>query len=216
MAESKITAIGKLAMPTSMPIKLQITGIITYKLGKKDVPAGPGIIFDGNYSVQKRNDTEALHHEVCNAYPQVIDAVDNNPDKYQQWFGSPNPDRIAKVKKVYEKCYRALMENTVTYYFRGPGCDIRIYAHSHYGINKLVLCELYIKANEKSTALDKDSKQQTLVHKCHTFTLILMMLILHMEQKIALKWPKMIQIKQQIMLKIIATFTAILWNSYHN
>ena len=166
MAESKITAIiGKLAMPTSMPIKLQITGIIKYKLGKKDVPAGPGIIFDGNYSVQERNDTEALHHEVCNAYPQVIDVVDNNPDKYQQWFGSPNPDCIAKVKKVYEKCYRGLMENTVTYYFRGRGCDIRIYAHSHYGINKLVLCELYIKANEKSTALDKDSKQQTLVHE---------------------------------------------------
>ena len=91
-----------------------------------------------------------------------------------------------------------------------------MHAYSQFGSNEVFLCKCYIEANEKSTALDKDSKQQTLVHECHTFTLILMMLILHMEQKIALKWPKMIQIKQQIMLKIIATFIAILWNSYHN
>ena len=129
MAESKITAIiVKPAMPTSMPIKLQITGIIKHKLGKKDVPAGQGIIFDGYYNVQEKNATEAFHYEVCNAYPDVIDAVDNNPDKYQQWFGLPNPDRKAKVKKVYEKCYKGLMDNTVTCHFGGPKCTEGAYA----------------------------------------------------------------------------------------
>ena len=167
MAESKITAIiGELAMPTSRPIKLQITGIIKRKLREKDVPAaGQGIIFDGYYNVQQKNATETLHYEVRNAYPDVIKAVENNPAKYQQWFGLPNPDRKEKVKGVYEKCYRSLMDNTVTCHFGGPKCDNKTYGYSQYGSNEVFLCKCYIEANEKSTALAKDSKQQTLVHE---------------------------------------------------
>ena len=163
MAESKITAIiGELTMPTSMPIKLQITGIIRKK--KKDVPAGQGIRFHGQHNAQERNVTEALHHEVCRAYPLVIDAVDSNPAKYQLWFGHPNPDHKAKVKGVYEKCHTGLMHNTVTYHFRGPDCDDETYGYCQKE-GEVFLCELYIEANEKSQVSGEDSKQQTLVHE---------------------------------------------------
>ena len=163
MAESKITAIIKeLTMPTSMPIKLQITGIIRKK--KKDVPAGQGIRFHGYYNVQEKNATEALHHEVCRAYPLVIAAIDGNPAKYQLWFGHPTRDHKEKVKEVYEKCHTGLMDNTVTYHFRGPGCDDKTYGY-YQNESEVFLCELYIKANEKSKVSGEDSKQQTLVHE---------------------------------------------------
>ena len=129
------------------------------------VLAGPGIRLCGTSNEQEKNATKTLHHEVCRAYPQVIDAVDSNPAKYQQWFGDPTPDRKAKVKEVYEKCHKGLMHNTVACYFRGPDCDDDTYGYSQYGSNVVFLCELYIKANEKSTESDKDSKQQTLVHE---------------------------------------------------
>ena len=40
-----------------------------------------------------------------------------------------------------------------------------MHAYSQFGSNEVFLCKCYIEANEKSTALDKDSKQQTLVHE---------------------------------------------------
>ena len=59
-----------------------------------------------------------------------------------------------------------------------------MHAYSQFGSNEVFLCKCYIEANEKSTALDKDSKQQHLYTSGHTFMLILMMLIVHMEQKV--------------------------------
>ena len=167
MAQNNIANSKKLTIPKKS-LKITIAVMKGKALGDNvDIP-GPGIRFqdeDNAHDEELREETRALHHEVCDAYQQVIDAIDGNPAKYELWFGHPTPDRKAKVREVFEDCRNGLTQDTVTCHFRGPKCTNKLYGYSRYGSKEVFLCELYIKANKKSQVSGEDSKQQTLVHE---------------------------------------------------
>ena len=92
-----------------------------------------------------------------------------------------------------------------------------MHAYSQFGSNEVFLCKCYIEANEKSIALDKDSKQQTLVHEwTHVYTNTY-------DVDRAYGTEGCITLAENDADETTNnadnygyTFIAILWNSYHN
>ena len=117
--------------------------------------------FDGNWP---RSDRKSTRKAFGRAYKKAIASkaeVDNNPDTYTTWFGTPNDERKGIVKDVYEiiksdmETYKHILESY------GEHCAPSIYAYTWYLSVRIVLCHLYFPAPDTGY----DSKFGILIHE---------------------------------------------------
>ena len=88
-------------------------------------------------------------------------AVLTNDDRYQEWFGIHNDQRLQRVRDNFTKIKNEMESRTFTYAVNGPDCKINMHAYTHKGITQIWLCDPFWN----SPAVGRDSKANTLLHE---------------------------------------------------